>query len=276
MIRDKIKIAIRENLLVRFLWYPYARMQLQRKERAYAKSRESERIRRFQNIHPNERCFIIGNGPSLRVEDLNRLKGEYTFATNRIYRLYENTNWRPTYWMCVDPYLIRDDYQRIYELKGVRFVSDELLQYDAQTQPDLYLIYNEQPFYIKKYSSSNPISFSFDCSKKLCAGETVTYNAIQMAVYMGFTEIYLIGVDHSYSHMLNAKGKVVVDPSIKDYFGNVKTETYNIQNGIISTKAYAEAKKICEARNILIRNATRGGKLKIFERVSFDSLFHEE
>ena len=275
MIRDKMKMAIRENLLIRFLWYPYARMQLQRKERVYAESGEPERIRKFYNIHHNERCFIIGNGPSLRVEDLNRLKGEYTFAANRIYRLYENTDWRPTYWMCVDPYLIRDDHRCIYKLEGVRFVSDELLLYNVQTQPDLYLIYNEQPFYIKKYSGNNPISFSFDCSRKLCAGETVTYNAIQMAVYMGFTKIYLIGVDHSYSHVLNTKGKVVVDPLVKDYFGDVKTEAYNIQNEIISTKAYAEAKKICEARKILIRNATRGGKLNVFERISFDSLFNK-
>ena len=36
-----------------------------------------------QDIHSGRRAFIIGNGPSLTVADLERLKGEVTFASEQ-------------------------------------------------------------------------------------------------------------------------------------------------------------------------------------------------
>lgn len=271
-----IKIKVRENLIIRIMKYPFAILKNKRKLAKFVCSDDSKRLKSFEKKYAGKRCFIIGNGPSLTVEDLNRLKNEYTFAANRIYKLYDSTDWRPTFWMCVDPYIIRDDHGLIDSLPGTRFVSTEAAKYNLQADENLYMIYNEQPFYLRKYNTNNKVGFSKDCSKKICAGETVTYNAIQMALYMGFTQIYLLGVDHKYSHVINDKGKVVIDKSVKDYFGNVKTENYNIQNSIISTKAYYVAREICERNNVEIKNATRGGALEVFERVAFDSLFDEK
>ncbi len=39
----------------------------------------------MHNIHHGQRCFIIGNGPSLQRTDLTKLKDEFTFGMNRIY-----------------------------------------------------------------------------------------------------------------------------------------------------------------------------------------------
>lgn len=64
-------------------------------------------LRELKNIHQGERCFIVGTGPSLSISDLEMLKGEVTFGTNRIYELYNQTNWRPTYYINQDYDLIR-------------------------------------------------------------------------------------------------------------------------------------------------------------------------
>src|SRR5699024_7865108 len=60
------------------------------------------RIEALRNCHKGERCFIIGNGPSLRAEDLDKLKNEITFACNRINLIFDQTDWRPTYYCITD------------------------------------------------------------------------------------------------------------------------------------------------------------------------------
>lgn len=61
-------------------------------------------LRSLKDVHKGERCFIVANGPSLRAEDLDRLQaaGEITFAMNRIYKIFPQTSWRPTYYACED------------------------------------------------------------------------------------------------------------------------------------------------------------------------------
>lgn len=62
---------------------------------------EGWRLRQYKDKHKNDICFILGNGPSLQVDDLERLQraGIVTFATNRIYNIFPNTSWRPTYYV---------------------------------------------------------------------------------------------------------------------------------------------------------------------------------
>ena len=102
------------------------------------------------------------------------------------------------------------------------------------------------------------------------------YTAAQIAAYMGIKEIFLIGVDHHFHISQNNAGQIVVDNSVKDYF----TDKYNedkdqlyIPNTEKSTLTYVAMKEQCEKRGIKVINATRGGKLEVFSRVDFDSLF---
>ncbi|MEH6908922.1 hypothetical protein V7008_25105, partial [Neobacillus drentensis] len=117
--------------------------------------------------------------------------------------------------------------------------------------------------------------FSEDIVNGVFWGNTVAYTAIQMAVYMGIKEIYLLGVDHHFSKMENDNGEIVIDETAKDYF----TEKYNsdkddlyIPNVEISTRAFTAARRYADDHNIKIYNATRGGKLEVFERVDFDNI----
>lgn len=266
------KLKLREKFVVRLLYYPVRNLQIAIDTIKYRNSEAAKKITRFKNIHKGKRCFVIGNGPSLRVEDLDKLCNEYTFAANRIYKMYDRTKWRPSYWMCVDPYIIKSDWELIENLPGIKFVSEESRKYGVSGSELLYMIYNHQPYHLNKYSNRIKIKFSKECSFGIEAGETVTYNAIQLAVYMGFKEIYLVGVDHNYSQTRNSKGELIIDKSIKDYFGDIKTEDFNIQNYTVSTNAYKKAQQVCSEMNIKIFNATRGGKLDVFQRINFEDI----
>ena len=71
---------------------------------------------KFQNFHDmylNQKCFIVANGPSLTIEDLEVIcnKKIISFGMNRIYKLYDKTKWRPTFYITQDPHLIRMTYR---------------------------------------------------------------------------------------------------------------------------------------------------------------------
>lgn len=98
-------------------------------------------------------------------------------------------------------------------------------------------------------------------------GTTVTYACIQMAVYMGFQEIYLLGVDFNYSNDLYDE---------KNHFKGYQSDKKVRLNVVYPERmqaAYKSARHYAGEHGIKICNATRGGKLEVFERVDFDTLF---
>ncbi len=84
----------------------------------------ARKLRRFRNLHAGERCFVIGNGPSLAIADLERLTGEVTFASNKIYLLFEQTPWRPSYYVAEDDHFIQQHGDDIRRWRGfVKFLN---------------------------------------------------------------------------------------------------------------------------------------------------------
>ncbi|WP_256988774.1 6-hydroxymethylpterin diphosphokinase MptE-like protein [Bacillus sp. EB106-08-02-XG196] len=228
------------------------------------------KLKKLKNKHKGNRCFIVGNGPSLTVEDLNLLKNEITFAFNRIYYIFDDTDWRPTYYCSEDDKTIFKSKEEINKLK----IENKF--FPVNFPWDYKIHFNNANYYIFKFGDRNvEPRFSEDIVKGIYWGNTVAYTAIQMAVYMGIKEIYLLGVDHNFSKMINDNGEIVSDETAKDYF----TENYNtdkedlyIPNIEISTRAFKAAKKFTDNHNIKIFNATRGGKLEVFDRIDFDKI----
>ena len=70
--------------LIRFLFLPFMDIKMLWAHKRYMRSPDSWYLKTLKGIHIGKRCFIIGNGPSLRVEDLEKIKDEYTFAANRM------------------------------------------------------------------------------------------------------------------------------------------------------------------------------------------------
>lgn len=249
----------------------------------YLRSPDSWYLKTLKGIHAGKRCFIIGNGPSLCADDLNRLKGEYTFAANRIYEIFSQTDWRPTYYLAVDVPFIQENYSEIrkYDLGQMFLRLDIKDKYDEKKSLDYPIekmarIYMEPDTYFKIYEFENVWNHwssyvSTDISDHFSNGYTVTFASIQMAIYMGFTEIYLLGVDFNYSRMRDASGKLYENDKVQDYFNGVRyTSTLCSYNCMLH--AYQMAREFCDHHNIIIQNATRGGKLEVFERMTLEEI----
>lgn len=244
-------------------------------QKHFEKTSHGKRISQYKNKFLNKRCFIVANGPSLTPEDLDTLQknGEITFGMNRIYKMFDSTKWRPTFYVCEDELIAKEQQKEINSIPATeKFIPIELRWWhDIDIENALY-------FHINYHQGdAYPYSFSTDIAHQIDCRGTVTFTCMQIAAYMGFSEIYLIGVDHNYQKTIDINGNVIVDPNAKDYFCDGYDD--DIKDLVIhdmgnNTRAYMDAKKYCDESNTCnIYNSTRGGKLEIFKRIDFDSLF---
>lgn len=235
----------------------------------------------LKDIHKGKRCFIIGNGPSLKAEDLDKLKGEITFAANRIFKIFPRTDWRPTYYICIDYLMYGIDYKEINHIDSkLRFVPLERALAAGE-------IYDEVTYYNRvvncvdikdgKIVRGKEFAFSDNIEDVVYGGQTVLFDAIQIAAYMGFSEIYLLGVDCGYKLEVLENGSIVENNIEKNHFDDSYDEGLEGKIAVVGTLyatrlAFEKAKESCEKKGIIIRNATRGGKLEIFQRVSLEDV----
>lgn len=237
------------------------------------------RLEAYKDKYKGQRCVVIGNGPSLSPQDLDMLKDEITFASNRIYNIYDKTPWRPTF-LCAQDLMVIDD---IFE--KLPFVSQEseltILTTGAYDRcKELAKGIKNLVWMPLRYipPKNDRYVFSDDVSQMVAEGLTITYSCMQLAAYMGFTEIYLLGIDHNYSIEIDKNGKIVKqDTSVKNYFqGSGEAKPGNLPQVIEMTYAYMSAEPYSKANGFRIFNATRGGKLEVFERKNFDEIFGKE
>lgn len=222
---------------------------------------KNEKILKFKDIHKGKRCFIIGNGPSLSYSDLEILykHQEICFGVNRIYLSYEHTKWRPSYYVTVDYMVIQNDKAEINNLKGIKFIRHFYKKIDNCNLNDMY------EFRGLSYQPGQP-QISFDMYEGVYMGNTVIYDAIQIALYMGFSEIYLLGVDMTTGIRCEDKGS--------HFYESVNhKEVLGIGNMKEARKCLEYAGNRLEEFGIKLRNATRGGELEEIKRVNFDELF---
>lgn len=220
-------------------------------------------IEGYRDKYKGKRCFVIGTGPSLKIGDLNILKqnGEISFGVNSIYYAFEKTDWRPTFYIVVQGWDCPEMYDKLgnigCECAFIGDTDDQFwgVEHDKKIQKfHVVCDVNESRF---------PL-FSEDFSKKCYAGGTVVYSCMQLAAYMGFEEIYLIGVDFSYAEQ---------ETSYEHFYGADSIISIGYTDRVML--AYQAAKLYADTHGIKIYNATRGGKLEVFERINFDDIFCE-
>jgi hypothetical protein len=113
-------------------------------------------------------------------------------------------------------------------------------------------------------------------------GFTITYLMMQWAAYMGFSELFLLGVDHNFKLTRNyfeqfVPSQIVPDEMANDHFSTnyfKKDELVGFADMQSSEQAYKKAEQYSRERGFRIYNATRGGNLEVFERIDFDELMH--
>ncbi|HNO93046.1 MAG TPA: DUF115 domain-containing protein [Anaerolineales bacterium] len=232
--------------------------------------RESiKRLAALKDIHKGKRAFIIGNGPSLKQTDLSKLKNEITFGMNRFYLAFPDLGFTTSY-ICVTNDLVVEQFVN-------DFLSLQVPQFIAWRSHRHYpagLPTSNLPTFI--YTTYTGPRFTTDVRARVWEGATVTNLALQMAYHMGIEKAILIGVDHNFTSKGDANKTVVSegdDPNhfMPNYFGKgVKWQLPDLDTSevgyIMAREAYAKA-----GRQVV--DATIGGKLTVFPKVDYNSLF---
>lgn len=222
-------------------------------------------LAQLKDIHNGQRCFIIGNGPSLNNTDLSLLEDEITFGMNRFYMMFPKLGFTTTYYLSVNNLVIEQCAEDIRSLPIPKFLSWRSRHLIEPTADMVFL-----------HTTYTGKTFAHDARGRLWEGATVTYVALQLAYHMGFKQVILIGVDHSFT----SKGKPNTtitsqgaDPDHFDaqYFG--KGFRWQLPDLETSEIAYTMARHAYEIDGREILDATIEGKLTIFPKVEYNSLF---
>jgi hypothetical protein len=231
----------------------------------------------LKDKYKGKRVFIIGNGPSLNQMPLYLLEGEYTMAFNRFNLMFERLNWLPQFYMVTDDLVVKDMHQQINQeilpLVDYAFFPDI---HPSHVEFDKYIDHRENVCWL---NTDKP---EFRTDLPYCGiNKTVVNGAIQVAAFLGFTEIYLLGVDMTFADQkvkkINSRNWEADehDPNHFDprYFG--KGHKYHNPTVHEMLEKFDEARNFFEKRDVQIYNAGYGGKLEAFKRVNFDSLFKQ-
>jgi len=146
---------------------------------------------KFVNKHIGERCFILGNAPSLAKEDLTSLKKENVFIVNRGYLARDLGLQNYTYYVCADENVYNSAHREIQEtVIAPRFYHYKIYKSKFYAKEDYIPIK-------KSHSHKGLINGQFPKNFNEGWGNTrtVAFDASLIAYFMGFSKIYLLGVD---------------------------------------------------------------------------------
>jgi hypothetical protein len=223
-------------------------------------------IKALKDIHKGRRAFIIGNGPSLKQTDLTKLKNEFTFGMNRIYLLFPELGFTTTYFVSINDLVIEQCADEIAALPIPKFIAWHSRRHFKTFPDDMMFLYT---------TYTGP-QFAYDMTRRVWEGATVTNVALQLAFYMGFQQVILIGVDHNYASEGDANKTVVStgdDPNhfSANYFG--KGFRWQLPDLDTSEIGYQKARDAYRKAGREVLDATVGGKLTVFPKVDYNSLF---
>lgn len=221
----------------------------------------SKKIQSLKNKYFGESCFIIGSSPSINMLDLSKLNKEYTFTLNRGYLLKEKG-------------LIHSFF---HVISDINFYSDIGLEKNfLKTYSDILFCYSGikndiaiDTVYFDYIQSElkNDMIFQDDLTKPLIAYQSVVHFAIQIAYYLGFTKIYLLGVDIDYE---KNKGH---------FYNDLKGENERENISIINASKMLKGLELCSnwlnKKNIKIFNASPLGVVNCMPKVNYKEIINE-
>ena len=179
------------------------------------------------------------------------------------YRL-EDTEWRPDFYGIQDEYVfekLKDAIIKTSKNDKPEFFVSNTIKHKFNI-PDKFKVFplhylNHKMFHIKGVGK---FCFSDDCYSTVYDGYSITFSLMQIACYMGFKEIYLLGCDCNYNQK-------------KQHF---------IESGHIDPKAsimgdkmicgHIEFKKFADKKGVKVINCTRGGMLEVYPRKNLDEI----
>ena len=238
----------------------------------------------YKDKHAGERVFILCTGPSIREMDLMKLKKERTIAVSSFYLHKDCRQIKPDYY-CVptfEDFITKENAIKwLREMKEGCPYSHFFLSIHEKEYIEVLPEYKEKEVSYISFSNLPDYYDEIDLTQSVLNVQSVAIMCLELAIYMGFKKIYLVGTEHSelitgkyshfykYSESIISKEDSVVDETdqLLVPFKEMLCAVHNLW------KQYALMKRIAEKRGIEIYNATIGGSLDLFERVNYEGLF---
>ena len=222
----------------------------------------------LRDRHAGKRGWIIGNGPSVRLEDLAAIPADdVKFCFNRFYLSYDLHPLREDYVVSADTLMVADFGQDMIELStGLPLFCLARTALPRLDGPHVVL----QPF-----DGYLPL-FSMDPAAFVGVGGSSVCVALQMAHYMGLRDVVLYGIDYSFTMKLQRDPRFPFPVSFDD--GNHFITSYRSAKPWCPptwrdiSSGFLNARVAFDTTGGQVRNATRGGRLETFARVDFDAL----
>lgn len=240
----------------------------------------------------SNQCFIVGNGPSLKIEDLEKLRDKFCFAVNRIHLWYDQTDWRPNVWVSDDSWKAVDwggDFMFHANQGYDIWVRDTMLYDFADTSrtdpyhksgvlfqprqrwfdiPNLHIYHD--CLHQLEYRGEAPPPWHLP---HLCSYGWSVYICAQLAVLQGFDEIVFIGCDGHYTqsgvnhmHPEYAVRKNPDGERVEWSDGWGEARNIHMQYG------HCRIEKECKDRGIRVINASRQTAIVDHERQTLEAV----
>jgi hypothetical protein len=232
--------------------------------------RNRRSLEQLRDSYRGERCFVMGNGPSLHKTDVTLLRDEVTIASNGIFLLFDEMGYKPTFLTVEDRLVAEDRATELNSINGTQKIFPRDLEYCLKL--DEWTLYLN---FAREYEDFP--KFSGELDRIAYWGGTVSVLNLQLAYHLGCNPIYLIGFDHSYAVPTGVKDSPVItsereDPNHfhPDYFG----KGYRWHDPQIDRMeaGFQACHDFLEVHGVEVYNATAGGKLEIFDRVEYGSI----
>lgn len=242
-------------------------------------------VKKFKNKHLGERCFIVGNGPSLKNTNLDLIKNEFSFAMNRISMIFDFTEWRPSYYSCTTTNIHRAEWKKdIYKIQNLDipfFVWDKLVNESKD------FVIDDNTFFLNcsdgEQVTNSPKEdwWSWDPSERVTKFGSSIVVSFQLAVYMGFKEIYLLGTDLNFKETsfqkflktlgLNEMSQRFDTNHFSSSYGTPGLPSSVLNLNMLSVHELID--KMTKSCGVKVYNSTIGGNLEIYKRVELETLY---
>jgi acetyltransferase-like isoleucine patch superfamily enzyme/2-polyprenyl-3-methyl-5-hydroxy-6-metoxy-1,4-benzoquinol methylase len=243
----------------------------------------TQRNRFFRNKHKRQRCFVIGNGPSLKTQDLSFLSNELTFVVNAFWKHQIVDQWQPNYYFFADPDFFNDFKISISFFTSLKTRIHHSLFFAplnaSMTIQGHQLLPLDNTYYLDFHDTlwNSPLQH-IDLTKQIPGVITVTHLAIMVAIYMGCSPIYLLGCDHDQlshrgpdRHFYEGLAGLEEHPETKSTLGGFSYKLL-LQNQLKVWYGYENLLQYAQLCKIQILNATNGGFLDVFERIRYEDV----
>lgn len=233
------------------------------------------RLANLKDRHAGERCVLVANGPSLNRMDLSFLRRETCIGMNKIYLGIRKFVFYPRYYVAVNHKVVKQAAIDIRALSCVKFISQSAARGLFEESALTYLV-RTHPYYLDQAGIKRP-GFCRDIAREgLHEGWTVTHAALQIAYFLGFVEVVIIGMDHRYAYSGNPNEAHILkgaDPNhfSPDYFGG--GQAWDNPDLAHSEESYRLARQEYEKTGRRIIDATLDGACTLFEKVDYRTVF---